>query len=127
MVFHISKVHFSYAVKQFNKFFVTLTDSSPKLIAVYIVIIKQSGKIIFSFTTLCRFFNVTENPFQSFVKIFIICRICTNITKKFARQNEETFFLYKPVTGFFCLFIRHFRIVKVGVSRIGFTIVYIIA
>lgn len=48
MVFHISQVHFTYAIQQFYKFFITLCNRRTQFIAVYIIVIEQSGKV-----TLC--------------------------------------------------------------------------
>ena len=67
MIFYIPKIHFSYAIQQFYKFLIALCNCSTQFIAAYIIVIKQTCKIILRFAALCRFLNVTEYTFQCFI------------------------------------------------------------
>ena len=53
MIFHISQIHFTYTIQQFHKFFIALCNCRPQFIAVYIIVIEQSGKVTLSLTALC--------------------------------------------------------------------------
>ena len=50
MIFHISQIHFTYAIQQLYKFFITLCNGRTQFIAVYIIVIKQSGKVALCLT-----------------------------------------------------------------------------
>ena len=68
---------------------------------------------------------MTEYLFQSLIKIFIQTCSRPYIAEQFTWKDKETFFLNQAFTCFFCLFISHLRIIKIYISCLNLTTIYI--
>ena len=123
MLFHIAKVHICHAVQQFHELFIALSNGRTQLVAVHIVIIKQSCKLPLGGTTLCGFFNMSEHRFQRFIEVFIADCFCPHIAEQLTGQDEEPFFLHQPFPCLLCLCIRHIFIAEIRVACINFALI----
>ena len=67
----VAKIHIRNAIQKLDQLLISLCYGSAELVAVDIEVIKQTSELAFRGSAFCRFLDMTENPFQSLVQIFV--------------------------------------------------------
>ena len=127
VVLHVAQLHIGHTVEELHQLLVPLGHGGTQLVAVHVIVVKQSGKAALGLTALGGAFNVTEDRLQRLVQVLVPSRPGADVAEQLTGQDEEALFLHQPLPGLLSLLVGQLGVVKVGITGLDLAGVDVIA